>query len=86
MRIDWERMSLAFLDWAEKFDVSPTEFSDRCEYSYQHAWMLLSGKTLVKTDTFGRIVLAYGVEAVVFILDAYRRRSAVSESDHVARS
>jgi hypothetical protein len=49
--------------WAGHNHIRPVEFQRRTGYTYQHAWNLLRGPSLVTMETIGRLLLSYGPEA-----------------------
>lgn len=61
--IDKGRLKQALRGWVKKHKVSITDFSEKMDYTYAHAWGILRGKLEFTTETFGRFILAYGLAA-----------------------
>jgi hypothetical protein len=63
VEIDRIRMKAALAKWVKKHNITIVSFSEKMEYTYTHAWGVLRGKLEFTTETFGRFVLAYGLNA-----------------------
>lgn len=61
---DEKRLKERLQEWAERNGIRPADFAREMGYSYNHAYQLLRGNAEVTTDMLGRMVLAYGADAV----------------------
>jgi hypothetical protein len=70
----------ALLWWTSDRGISPTDFSERMDYTYNHAYQLLKGIQPVSDATIGRFVLCYGVEAFGEVLERVRLGESVAQA------
>jgi plasmid maintenance system antidote protein VapI len=54
----------ALREWAQANGMNAAKFSRASGFSYMYAWMLLNGDKAITSETFGRLVLAFGSEAM----------------------
>jgi predicted transcriptional regulator len=50
----------ALKKWAKEKGVGPAHFAKAMNYSYAHAWGLLTGSRPVTNETLGRFLVYYG--------------------------
>ncbi len=54
----------ALAEWAKTNRINPAQLSRATGFSYAYAWSLLNGDRPVTPETYGKLALAFGSEAL----------------------
>ena len=75
-----EKWQKALQAWAEEKGINPAEFAKRMDYTYQHAWGLLSGDRLVTHETLGRFLVCYGDAELLHLMSYIEQSEPVPQT------